>query len=270
MPTSSVGVTMRDILDAGLKVGGYSQWHDEAHKADGYKWHASSLTFCTRREILKRAGYVMDMDDPDQAMLLEQAKMIHEWMERAITAFCADPANEASILCTEIGYTHTSLNLRAKPDALLSIRGVPVLVDYKTEKEGGMSRRKEAAKAAGQRTSARYEHQIQLAATAMCLETNGYEPISEGRVWYLSRQEWFTDEQPVDLGDSLLRREVERKIRDLDTAWEDHQRDATLPHRINLEMKPGEKWKCSTRTKEPEKGKFCPARQVCFAARMPA
>ena len=268
--TTAVGVTMRDILDAGLKVEGYSNWHDEAHKPDGYKWHASSLTFCTRREILKRAGYVMDMDDPDQAMLLEQAKMIHEWMERAITAYCADPANEAEILVTEIGYTHPTLNLRAKPDALLGIRGIPVLVDYKTEKEGGMSRRQDAAKASGAKTSARYEHQIQLAATAMCLETNGYPSISEGRVWYLSRQEWFTDEQPVDLGDSLLRKEVERKIHDLDAAWTAYETNAYLPHRIDLEAKPGEKWKCSTRTKEPLKGKFCPARQVCYDRRMPA
>jgi hypothetical protein len=268
--TTAVGVTMRDILDAGLKVEAYSNWHDEAHKPDGYKWHASSLTFCTRREILKRAGYVMDMDDPDQAMLLEQAKMIHEWMERAITAYCADPSNEAEILVTEIGYTHTTLNLRAKPDALLSIRGVPVLVDYKTEKEGGMSRRQDAAKAAGSRTSARYEHQIQLAATAMCLETNGYPAISEGRVWYLSRQEWFTDEQPVDLGDSLLRLEVERKIHALDEAWAAYEGGAVLPHRIDLEAKPQEKWKCATRTKDPLKGKFCPARQVCYDRRMPA
>lgn len=267
--TTSIGVTMRDILDAGLKVGAYSGWHDEGSK-DEYKWHASGLTFCSRREILKRAGYVMTTDDPDQAMLLEQAKMIHEWMERAITAYCADPVNEAQILCTEIGYTHPTLNLRAKPDALLEIKGVPVLVDYKTEKEGGMSRRRDAAKQSGAKTSARWEHQLQLAATAMVLETNGYPAITEGRVWYLSRQEWFTDEQPVDLGDSLLRMEVERKIHDLDAAWEAYQANATLPHRINLEQKPQEKWKCATRTKEPTKGKFCPAYSVCYDRRMPA
>jgi hypothetical protein len=268
--TTAVGVTMRDILNAGLKVEGFSQWHDESHKPDGFHWHASSLTFCSRREILKRAGYVMDMDDPDQAMLLEQAKMIHEWMERAITSYCADPMNEATVLCTEVGYTHPTLNLRAKPDALLEIRGVPVLVDYKTEKEGGMSRRQDAAKAAGLRTSARYEHQIQLAATAMCLETNGYPAISEGRVWYLSRQEWFTDEQPVDLADPLLRKEVERLIHNLDDAWEAYQAQAILPHRINLEERPYDKWRCAVRPKEPPKGKFCPARSVCMDLRLPA
>jgi hypothetical protein len=267
--TNAIGVTMRDILDAGLKIEGYSQWHDEGSKED-YKWHASGLTFCSRREILKRAGYVMDMDDPDQAMLLEQAKMIHEWMERAINAYCADPSNEAEILCTEIGYTHSTLNLRAKPDALIKVKGLPVLIDYKSEREGGMARRKEAAKAALAKTSARPEHQIQLAATAMVLEANGYPPITEGRVWYISRSDWFTDEQPVDLGSADLRREVVRLIERLDTAWAAYQGGATLPHRIDLVNKPAEKWKCASRTKDPQKGKFCPAYRSCMDARMPA
>lgn len=133
-----------------------------------------------------------------------------------------------------------------------------------------MARRRDAAKAAGSRTSARPEHQIQLAATAMVLETNGYPPITEGRIWYLSRQEWFCDEQPVDLSNPDLRREVERLIHKLDDAWESYQSAALLPHRIDLVNKSNEKWKCAPRPKDTRKGKFCPAFMSCMDARMPA
>src|SRR5207244_3419359 len=132
-----VGVTLNDFLDAGLRNTAYSAWHDESKSADGrWCWHASALCRCPRKQILKRAGYAMDTQDRDQAMLLEQAKFIHEVMFRFSLAYTADPANEAEVAVAEVGYRHPTLNLAAKPDLLLNKRGNLVLIDYKSENEG--------------------------------------------------------------------------------------------------------------------------------------
>jgi len=264
MTTTATGISLSDVLDAGLKVTAYSEWHDES-KNERFCWHASQLSGCPRQAILKRAGYPMDTEERDQAMLLQQAQMIHRWMEACITAYCDDPANQAELVVAEVGFRHPTLNLAAKPDAVLRARDRLVIFDWKTEKEGGVARRRQDAEQNGSTTHARPEHQIQLTATAMVLEQNGVAPIVEGRIGYISRQEWWVEECPVDVQDPLLRAEVERKLVNLDALWADYERAHLLPHRY-----PEDHWNCRPRKDSPPKGKYCVARSTCYSPRMPA
>jgi hypothetical protein len=259
-----INVSLADIVDVGIQQAANSAWHMEP-KEDGYKWHASQLCQCPRKNILKRAGYGRDPAYREGMMAATQGTILHSWLEGAASAYVADPAHGAKILVAEVGYRHPTMALAAKPDLLLEKDGRPVLVDYKTEKEGSMKRRKETARALGVDTSARPEHRVQLAATAMVLEENGFGPITEGRIWYLSRQEWFCDEQPVDLGDPHLRAEVTTLVANLDALWAQYEAQRQLPHR----MEAGH-WQCTPRKEAPKLGRWCEMHGVCFDPRMPA
>ena len=250
-----LGISTSDFMEAVIESEGHSTWHDS--DTEDWKWHASELSSCSRQLIYKRANKANDPRPLEGQLTMLVGTMFHERMERGIGVLAA--RGRLRPVVVEVGHYHASLPLAAKPDALVEIDGVGlVLLDFKTEHEQAAKRRADDARAEGRRSLIRPEHALQIAATASVLESNGYRPIVQGHALYLSKNNfWMGDpaQNGVDLSDGLLYKEVERRVNNLEAMWETYKRDQELPDRYA-----DNHWNCRAKGGV---GTYCPAWRAC-------
>lgn len=257
------GFTAEDLMRAIIETEPQDPWHDHS-SGDRWYWHASQLAACPRQLILKRAGFATDPRPLDGQLTMLVGTMFHERIQRAWPIL--EQTGKHRVVLIEEGMRHPELPLAAKPDALLEIEGIGlVLLDFKSEHEEAAKRRSAEARENGSTTKARPEHQIQVAATAMVLEANGYKPIEQAAVIYASKNSFWLDGPTgthVELKDGLLYREVRRRLRVLEEAWAEFERTQALPPRL-----PDGSWQCAPQKNspvEPAWGRWCSARHTCF------
>jgi hypothetical protein len=275
-----LGFSAIDIMEAGLKGAPVDSWHERPVPPAPWLWHASSLAGCPRAAVLMRAGLDAPAERPlDGQLTMHLGTVFHREMEHFLQRLCIVKPH-VSIVTQEVGFKHSTLNLCAKPDALLKVYDRLVLMDFKTEHEKAAQNRERDSAERGARSHVRPEHALQVAATAMVLEDNGFGPIHQGFVLYVSKNSfWIGDltSNTVDLEDQILRKEVERRVRNLDSAWEEYEnsvlehkadpREVILPRRF-----PKNYWNCIARganAKHPNgdgtgHGKYCSSRKNCF------
>lgn len=252
-----LGLTTEDFMRAILDTEAHDPWHER--DPNDWRWHASELSSCPRQLMYKRAGKANDPRPLEGRMTMLVGTMFHERMERGIAALGIK--GRLVPVVVEVGYHHATLPLASKPDALIEVDGIGlVLLDLKTEHENAAKRRADDAREAGRRSQIRPEHALQIAATASVLETNGYGPIVQGHALYVSKNSfWLGDPSAnsVDLSDGLLYREVERKVTNLEMMWEDYVKDQELPNRY-----PDKHWNCRP-DKKTGAGMYCQAWKAC-------
>jgi hypothetical protein len=255
-----LGFTSEDVMRAGLKARPVDPYFHNPCSDGVWRWHASALANCPRQQILLRAGRGTDPRPLAGELTMMLGTTFHKQAEQWIETYTLlNP--KVKVVLKEVGQWHDTLNLAAKPDLLLEVDGVGlVLLDWKTEHENAAKRRGEDARESEQRTHAKPEHQLQLAATAMCLEANGYRPIVQGHILYVSKNSFWIGEPSqnhVELSDGLLYREVERKVRMLDRMWEQHEAHRELPARLD-----DKHWMCRPQA-DSKLGLYCAARSYC-------
>lgn len=257
MAIKPLGLTASDFMQAILNTEGHDPWHERDY--DDWRWHASELSSCPRQLMYKRSRQASDPRPMEGQLTMLVGTMFHERMERGIASLGV--LGRLRPVVVEVGHYHATLPLAAKPDALVEIEGVGlVLLDLKTEHENASKRRTEDAREAGRRSNIRPEHALQLAATASVLESNGYGPIVQGHALYVSKNSFWLGEpsaNSVDLSDGLLYKEVARKVNNLEAMWDDYVRDQELPSRYE-----DKHWNCRP-DKKTGLGMYCPAFKAC-------
>lgn len=263
-----IGFTSEDVMRAGIKARAHDPYFDNPCSDKVWRWHASSLANCPRQQVLLRAGRGTDPRPLASELTMLLGTVFHREAEKWIETYAMlNP--KVKVVLKEVGQWHNTLNLAAKPDLLIDVEGIGlVLLDWKTEHENAAKRRSEDAREAERRTHAKPEHQVQLAATAMCLEANGYGPIVQGHILYVSKNSFWIGEPAqnhVELADGLLYREVERKVHLLDRMWEQYEAHRELPDRL-----PDNNWMCrradfrdTNRPGVDPHGLYCAARSTC-------
>jgi hypothetical protein len=280
-----LGFSAVDLMAAGLAGRPRDPWHEPT---DPWRWHASALAGCPRQQILRRAGFNTDPQPMEGALTMHLGTVFHAEMENFLQRFCITTNGKVKIVVQEKGFVHQTLPLVAKPDCLLDVDGVGlVLMDFKTEHENAAQHRETEAREAGRRSSVRPEHMLQVAATAMVLESNGHTPIHQGFVLYVSKNSfWIGDltQNTVDLTDVVLRKEVERKVNQLEQMWDDFEGSVgshtveqlrAVQSLVRLPRKlPKDHWNCrpdgysrkNPNGTSPEGyGKYCSSRSTCFS-----
>lgn len=260
MAIRPLGFTSEDVMRAGLQARPKEPWFDNPCSDGVWRWHASSLANCPRQQILLRAGRGTDPRPLASELTMLLGTVFHKEAEHWIETYTMlNP--KVRVVLKEVGQWHPDLHLAAKPDLLIEVEDVGlVLIDWKTEHENAAKRRGEDARNSEARTHAKPEHQLQLAATAMCLEANGYAPIVQGHVLYVSKNSFWIDQPSqnhVDLSDGLLYKEVARKVHLLDGMWEQYEAHRELPERLD-----DKHWMCRPQG-ETKLGMYCSARSTC-------
>lgn len=270
----SCGFTPEEVLQAGLDARPASDWHSPICSDGKFRWHASALSACPRQQILKRAGLATDKSPLEGELTMQLGSFFHEKAEQWVKDWCQVNGKKATILSQEKGYWHHSLPLAAKEDLLLelTVGSEPYLIDFKTEHELGSKRRSEEAKEFGRATNAKMDHQIQLMATAMCLEKT-FGPIRAGAIWYISKNNFWIESSPVDLEDPLLRQDVEHRIDVLEKAWKACETTNVLEGLLLPDRMPENYWGCRPIKPLPKgvkcfdvpgPGRYCRARTACM------
>lgn len=259
---SLAGQVPREAADAAVRSSD-STWHDESKNPTGiYHWHASSLSGCPRAAVLKRAAKATDGHTLEGALTFAVGHLYHALMERGAPLYAAEEPRFAVLALEEGGY-HPDIPLAARCDALLAWNGLPVLVDYKTEKPQAAQRRRAEQEQFGQAHPVRGEHRIQLTATAMVMEAckQTPEPISEARILYINKINGMPDQQPVVIAQAdrdLVMFLVER----LEKHWSRYAKTGELPPRLTGN---DETWRCRARSEKDAKGIWCEARSWCMS-----
>ncbi len=265
----SPGFSPRDIIASGLAS-------QEANKSDYYRnpdaegkwwWHASSLGRCPRRLILDRAGLAADGSPLEGLMTMQVGTWMHQQFEGWIRAY-VEGRKDIEITAQERPFFHSQYPMCAKPDVLLQIPQGFFLIDFKTEHENAAKRRGEDAREVGRYTSAKADHMIQLAATAMCIEDTLGIAITSGAIWYVSKNNGWIESAPVDLSEAVLREDVLFRVNALEQYWRLWSGGRELPRKLNQEDR-SVAWECQP-VKGSELGRYCPARSTCMGAGMPA
>jgi len=245
-------------MRAGLASQPVDPWHER--DPDHWLWHASELSSCPRQLIYRRASKANDPRPLAGSLTMLMGTVFHREVEKWLQTLCiVNP--KIKIVVQEKGMIHGDLPLAAKPDGLLEVEGVGlVLMELKTEHENAAKRREQDARDAGRNSHIRPEHAMQIAAQAMCLESNGYTPIVQGFALYVSKNSFWLGEpaqNSVDLSDDKLRNQVTERVNYLEWAWEQYVKDQELPGRYE-----NDHWNC-----RPEKktgyGLYCEAWRAC-------
>lgn len=283
MSVQPLSFSAEDMMRAVLE----SQPRDDYHRnpdANGKWWHhASSLGFgCTRRAVLERAcrttGAIPTDPRPlDGEMTMLVGTLWHREIERGIRHLPVLAKSDVKVLHVEEAFWHKGIPLVAKPDGVLEIDGRVVVYDLKTEHERSAQWRSSEAREEGRHTNAKPEHQLQVAAQALCLESNGVGPVEQGFVFYISKNSGWLEIAPVDLSESVLRRQVEHRVAALEAAWAafvegSHNKQVVLPPRLPGAEKAGrdgKPWNCRVVSVTTNHGKYCPAASFCLDPRLP-
>ena len=243
-------------------------WHDQPEPSEQWWWHASSLCQCPREAILKRARLANDGQRVESKNTFAIGHTYH-----ALARFGMHMLGQYVDVRTEIGGRHTTLPLAARADLIYRHGRETYIVDWKTESEfAGKHRREEARNG----SSARPEHQIQVTAGAMVLESldlvGGEDTIEQGWVVYIGKESGEIDQQPVAITEPL-RAEVVDRIGRLDAAWQDFTLFEELPPLLPDEEKVDKRsgrhftkpaWQCRARSDTDPRGLYCQARSTCF------
>lgn len=242
-----------------------SEWHSEpSYGIDGLKrwhWHASSLSECTRANILKRAGMGTDPVPLNSNLTTYTGSMVHALFERAL------PSNDLNIgvVCVEQGGAHRTLPLKAKPDGIIRWNDVLYCIDYKTGAGFGAKMRP-----IDYEDGCKPEHKLQITAGTMVAESRGLvaESINYGMLIYVERVDNSRNDYRIDVRTfeitQDMRDTVERKVFELEEAWRLYEETGQLPDRLDITTHPG-KWKCLPMSKTNECGKWCQARSACYS-----
>lgn len=226
-------------------------------------WHASELSKCPRELILTRAGLATDPPALESELTMLVGLCVHRAAESAWETLAELLPGSIEPVAIEQRFRSTSLPLTATPDAVLrSADGKVLLVDLKTEHERAAQRRSHDALASGARTKARPEHQVQVAAQALCLKENGIQ-VDRAAIIYLSRNNlWCSEpwETEVPL-DRWLMTDVIRRVERLEELWARWEANGELPPPL-----PEGSWQCQAQAGS-EKGRWCRARSICMARR---
>jgi hypothetical protein len=273
-----LGFNATDVMQAVVAANKAAEgdWHNRPDRNGKWWWHASELSFgCTRRAVLTRAGMATDPTPLKGELTMLMGTIFHAQVERAWPYVMGATGGKVSLELAEKGFYHKQIPLASKPDALLrhSEAGL-VVFEVKTEHENAAQRRQEEAREEGRYTSARHEHMLQLAAQAEVLESNGIGPIRQGAVFYMSKNNMFLDLQPVDLEESILRKEVYRIVDTLEAAWAEFEqglagKQILVPKRLPGATDTKPDWRCRP-VRNGTGGEFCPARSTCMHRDMPA
>jgi hypothetical protein len=239
-------------------------WHEQPKEGEPWFWHASSLCQCPRETILKRAGIATDGIRVESKNTFAIGHTYH-----ALAQFGMELLGQYEGIKTEIGGKHSTLPLAARADLIYWHESENYIVDWKTESSFSGKHRREEAK---EGTTARHEHQIQVTAGAMVLESidDDYR-FSNGWVVYINKESGEIDQQPVEIT-AELRDEVKHRLLALENAWSAASTDGTLPPMLPDEEKTGRDrkkymataWQCRPRSETDPKGLYCQARSACF------
>lgn len=279
MPVSPLGFSAQDVMRAVLD----SQPRDPYHEnpgPNGWVWHASSLGFgCLRRAVLERAckttGAVpLDPRPLDGEMTMLVGTLWHKEVERGIRHLPVLATGDVKVLYVEEPFYHKGIPLVAKPDGVLEVNGKAVVYDLKTEHERSAQWRSSEARDEGRHTTAKPEHQLQVAAQALCLESNDVGPVEQGFVFYISKNSGWLEIAPVDLSESVLRLQVEHRVAALEAAWAAFAQGSkedriVLPPRLpgaEEAGKDGKPWQC--RRTSAGGGRYCPVASFCLDRRL--
>jgi hypothetical protein len=240
-------------------------WHEQPKEGEPWYWHASSLCQCPREAILKRAKLATDGIRVESKNTFAIGHTYH-----ALAQFGMELLGQYQGVQTEIGGHHASLPLAARADLIYEHGDETYIVDWKTESSfAGKHRREEASEG----TTARHEHQIQVTAGAMVLESiYPGNPIERGWVVYIDKESGNIDQQPVEIT-AELRNEVTERLNALEQAWTLATQAGILPPMLPDEEKTGRDrkkymapaWQCRPRSDTDGRGLYCQARTACFA-----
>ena len=240
-------------------------WHEQPKDGEPWFWHASSLCQCPREAILKRAKLATDGLRVESKNTFAIGHTYH-----ALAQFGMELLGQYDIIQTEIGGQHQTLPLVARADLTYRHEDDDYIVDWKTESSfAGKHRREQASEG----TTARHEHQIQVTAGAMVLESkySGFH-FERGWVVYIDKESGNIDQQPVEITDTL-RNEVTERLNALEQAWTLATQAGILPPMLLDEEKTGRDrkkymapaWQCRPRSETDPRGLYCQARTACFA-----
>lgn len=278
MSLKPLGFSAENVMQAVVAANkaGEDGWHQRPGPDGKWLWHASELSFgCTRRAILTRAGMNTDPTPLKGELTMLMGTVFHKQVEQAWPYLMGSTGGKAKLVMAEKGYHHKDIPLASKPDALLEVDGVGLVVfEVKTEHEMAAKRRGDEAREEGRYTTAKHDHMIQLAAQAEVLESNGIGPIHQGVVFYVSKNNMWIELAPVDLEESILRREVYRIVDGFEKAWAEFEqgamhKDIVVPKRLPGFASSPPDWRCRP-VKGGVAGEFCPCRTICADRRMPA
>ena len=258
------GLDLGQIFEAGFRTREASEadsWHNEHANPLGWHWHASAVAGCPREQVLKRAGLAKDGITLDSALTFELGHYWHSLMEKFAPAYAAEEDRFKVVLLEQGGY-HKDIPLAARCDLLFSWQDELILADLKTEKPFAKARRQQEADLKGYPYPYKWEHMIQLHATAMVLESlNPEMEILEGRLLYLDKSSFQVDQVPCPITPAG-RSSVAALVAGLEQAWARYELDGTLPEKLSAS---GDVWKCAARSDTNPKGKWCAARSYCQA-----
>jgi hypothetical protein len=272
MPAHALtGFNFGALVDAGLTADRLAE--GDWHVPDGY-WHASALADCPRAQVLKRAG-IDEGHTRSSLMTFELGHAVHASVERWAESYAA-VESRFQLICTERGFLHPTLNLKAKPDMIGSWEGEPFILEIKTErggcpvcKRGGADHwRRKQAEELGYPSPVDSSHWLQATASAMCAEPD-LGPIAQGRILYVTKNDWFLSAEPVALDGAGMRDEVARRVRHLDECWQRFVSRSALPLRL---ADPDQIWRCAPRRKDEcegeadMRGRWCTVRAACMQA----
>jgi len=247
-------------------------------------WHASSLAFgCIRRMVLERAcrttgAIPLDPTPLDGRMNMLIGTLWHEAVERGVRYLPTIlPGASVEVLHVEEAFYHKDIPLVAKPDGVFRINGRIVVYDIKTEKTNSAKYRAQEARDEGRHTTAKPDHQLQLAAQALCLESNGVGPVEQGMIYYIERNNGWLEAPPVDLSGSIQRLQVKRIVDQAEAAWAafvqgSKEGRVVLPPRLPgaLEAgRDGKPWNCRVQSTQTKHGKYCTVASFCQDRRLP-
>lgn len=274
LDVKAIFTAAHDAIDAKEHMGRWAEivnaafvpddWHDTPTDDETWYWHASSLCQCPREAILKRAKLGTDGIRVESKNTFAIGHTYH-----ALAQFGMELLGQYENVKTEIGGRHSSLPLAARADLIYQHEEEWYIVDWKTESSFAGKHRREEAKDG---TTARHEHQIQVTAGAMVLESPGNAHFDRGWVVYINKESGEIDQQPVNITDDL-REEVYDRLGWLETAWKAASEDGILPPMLPDEQKMGRDrkpymapaWQCRPRSDTDPRGLYCQSRTACFA-----
>lgn len=251
------GLDLWKIIETGVqqRLAMVDPWHDDD------LWHASGLSDCTRAQILKKSGLGTDGITTESALNFELGHYWHKQFEQDARAYEAvEP--RFKVIAAEVGGEHPELRLKARCDLLFSWEGMEVICDYKTEHPFARDHRVKDAQKLGQSSAYKWEHRVQVAATALVLEHLGVaKHVEHARLVYLNKANLSVDQVPVPITEGD-RQFVIRRIKEL----EDWKHAFATTQALPMMVTAPDDWRCKPRAKNDERGLYCTARSACMEA----
>ena len=174
----------------------FSQKHDSDH------WYASDMGYCFRKRCYKRAEVKPSEEMTDQQMRkLECGNIFHWWIQKKLE-------DCGVLLKKEQEVENKEYNYKGHYDALVEKDGVKLMYDFKTVHSYAFHYLRENG---GQ---GKEPHKLQLASYMLF----SGEPVSSGRVLYISKDDLCVEEISVELED--YKDKIIAELKKLNDFWD--------------------------------------------------